>query len=101
MAYLHCHGCGWSQDDFWHHGYSAVYSDVWKWYHELLIGNKQYIVNEDGSKTDVREFVAKALENCAKEIRNMRWPREVDWKFGEPARKPCPRCGSSSDWDID
>ena len=23
MAYLHCHNCGWSQDDFWeHNGYN-------------------------------------------------------------------------------
>lgn len=37
MAYLHCHGCGWQQDDFWSEdGYNPFRNDHIEWLKELL-----------------------------------------------------------------
>jgi len=30
MAYLHCHSCDWSQDDFWSFGFHK-YGYFWRW----------------------------------------------------------------------
>lgn len=106
MAYLHCHSCDWSQDDFYDKGYNpAKYLLDWN---EYLFGDKKDQL--DKSFTDdaeflrvngnisTREVIAREYENYAKRIREMKWVSYEDFKNDKSAR--CPKCGAD-DFDID
>ena len=119
MAFLHCHNCDWSQDDFWYRtkegkvSYMSLQIDrIQEFVDQLEVAmddpNKRMVTGYDqqffedyfGTKkeVDVRQFVAYFLERIAKSIRNMYWMTEQDY-FND-SDKRCPKCGSS-DLDID
>lgn len=115
MAYLHCHNCNWSQDDFWSedgwtpfreediaHLRSNLFADV------VSFGSDPHIkemfptgkLTEDGHwDVDSREYVASELERTARSIRNMNVKTWEEWEQVKDTWK-CPKCGST-DWDID
>lgn len=122
MAFLHCHNCPWSQDDFWHlpkekggdgHGYmpmgragfeeliaklEAAIRDPSK---RMVDGYDRDFFEENfgtGKEVDVRAFVAWQLERWARRIRGMVWMTYDD--FEKDNDKRCPKCGSR-DLDID
>lgn len=104
MAYLHCHACSWSQDDFYDpSGYNpAKYLADWD---ETLFGEKldrqftddSEFVRVNGPIT-TREVLAREYEKFARRIRGMRWVTYEQFK-ADP-NKVCPKCGSD-DLDID
>ena len=110
MAYLHCHKCGWSQDDFYDTSYNpAKYLMDWN---EYLFGNKHHkldtpftddseFIKENGNIT-TREVLAREYEKFAKRIRNMMWVTQEDFNRDYKAGiAKCPKCGCSNEFDID
>ena len=98
-AYLHCHECGWSQDDFWTKTYNPLrYLQEWE---KDLLSNKldeQFtddaeFLRENGNIT-LREVIARECEKAAENIRNMKFMKEPDLGTAR-----CPNCGFSLDID--
>jgi len=106
MAYLHCHKCGWQQDDFYSGSYNpAEYLLNWNEYlfgkHrdrlDLQFSDDAEFLRENGPIT-TREVLARGFEKFARRIRNMKWITNED--FINDPNKICPRCGSDQ-LDID
>ena len=96
MAYLHCHNCGWSQDDFWHEGWNPVKS-VGLWEDKFLEDDfREKVKNEEYTW---QEFIARHFEQNAKKIRNMEYRTMDEYRKLNPERK-CPKCGQQQ-LDID
>ena len=93
MAYLHCHNCDFSQDDFYSvDGYNPP--DYLKTWNKYLCEEKLDITQ--------REVIAREYEKYARGIRSMKW---VTWESFKEAwidgKWPlCPKCGKN-DLDID
>jgi hypothetical protein len=107
MSYLHCHNCGWSQDDFWTKSYNAI-RFLLNWEEELL--NDKFFQKFPGDsqwkkeKGDItyQEAIAQELEKHARTIRHMKWrTREEFDKDRHIEIAACPNCGSKKDFDID
>jgi len=111
MAYLHCHSCGWSQDDFWRKGgYNPI-----SWTADLeeslfkdkiyldpdFFGNSKILPKEDADGLYItgREFVIIELERIIGIIKNMSILTYEEWEKVKNTFK-CPNCGESN-WDID
>jgi hypothetical protein len=91
MAYLHCHACGWEQDDFYSpNGYNpAKYLSSWN----HILFNADIDESFGNTSTTKREILAQQYEKFANNIRNMKW---VTWDdFKEDPNKLCPKCGKS------
>ena len=118
MAYLHCHNCGWSQDDFWSEddkGWSPFKPDRMADYKKDLFRDKIHMdlnalremgvkLNEvekddEGYYMSGQNYVALELERMARSIRKMLVKTNEDWKKVQDTIK-CPRC-DKRDWDID
>ena len=103
MAYVHCHKCGWRQDDFYHSdGYNpAKYLLSWN---DILFGgnlDKQFtddaqFVIERGPIT-TREVIAQEYEKFANRIRKMKWVTAEEF-YNDP-NKTCPLCNDHLDID--
>lgn len=101
--YLHCHKCGWSQDDFWEDGCYNPLRYMLNWEEQLIEKfNEPFPGEKDTEGMTYGQVIAREMENGAKQIRQMKWARHEDFK---EARKKgeaiCPECGSSEDWDTD
>jgi len=99
MAFLHCHKCGWEQDDFWSENYNPIKS-LQDWMKDLLTKDLEEVFGTDeftGYTVTWRELLAKECEKAAKAIRNMKWRTEKDYKESED--QTCPKCGSPLDVD--
>jgi hypothetical protein len=119
MAYLHCHNCDWSQDDFWNwkwtykfwkfrpFGYNPVslifddISDYWKprrigmdswWIEEIKIRHKN---------GEVHSWVM-LIWQIKRHIKRIFTMKVWTYKKWEKVRKTwvCPECKSNK-WDID
>jgi hypothetical protein len=107
MAYLHCHACGWSQDDFWSKGYNPITSV--KDYEQYLFlnpnttGMDNWWLKENGypetNEIKGTELVAHELERAARRVRNMVYRTEQEFREKNPERN-CPKCGKH-ELDID
>jgi hypothetical protein len=105
VAYVHCHSCGWSQDDFYSvDGYNPAWFLLF-WMKELCsenidqsFSNDSEFLRENGDIT-TREVIAREFEEYAQRIRNMRWVTYEQWKK-DPDRTICPECGQE-ELDID
>ncbi len=109
MAYLHCHSCDFSQDDFWHKGYNPIES-IQDW-EDLLFSdkfNKDYGMDRNwkqeigyGADQEVtgQELLAYEFEKTAKIIRGMKYRTMEEFKEKNP-EGICPKCGKK-DLDID
>jgi hypothetical protein len=115
MAYLHCHRCLWSQDDYWSKesynpiSHSQHYADDLfreKIHADLVcfkdLGIPVGKVHEDSEGYWVKgtDFVAYELRRTARSIENMDVLTSEEWQKVKDTWK-CPRCGSSDEWDID
>jgi hypothetical protein len=99
MAYLHCHNCDFSQDDFWSKdGYNPFGADFISWYKNLLFKEPDEFGPEPG-KIKATEFVAQELERKATLIRGMVYRTEKEFRDKNPDWI-CPKCGKQQ-LDID
>ena len=112
MAYLHCHNCDWSQDDFWSKegGYNPI--DHLKHYREDILEDRihfdKYAIEEMGldPKEDEKgwyingqAYVANRLRATAESIERMYARTYEEWKQTKDTFI-CPECGSKN-LDID
>lgn len=106
MAYVHCHSCGWQQDDFYDENYNpAQFLSNWNYqlfgkdrkHLDKLFSDDALFLKENGSIT-TREMIAREYEKYARRIRKMKWITYEDFK--NDTDKKCPEC-SSDDLDID
>ena len=105
MAYLHCHTCNFSQDDFWDKdGYNPTTS-LKHWKSDLFstkidepFSTDRMFIKENGNIT-LREVIAQQFERVAKRIRNMKYRTLEEFKEKNPERI-CPVCGNKT-LDID
>ena len=101
--YLHCHKCGWSQDDYWTKSYNPI-RFLLNWEEELLNEkfNQLFPGEKDTKGMTYREVIALELEKHAKIIRNMKWVTHEEFLNDyHTGKAKCPKCGSSKDFDID
>ena len=109
MAYLHCHHCHWSQDDFWSESYNPITFMEHNYTEKLLRGDlsRVFEIQTDVpftskvfmSKITTREFIAREMERKARNIRDMVYRTMEEFKEKNPERK-CPNCGKQ-ELDID
>lgn len=99
MAYLHCHSCGWSQDDFWTKGYNPLRFMFETWEEILLEKFNEKFPTEDDRYMTYGEIIAQEMENTAKKIKNMKWHTFEEWKKVQYSAV-CPICGHKN-FDID
>ena len=106
MAFLHCHNCDWSQDDFYNENYNPT--KTLEFWNEYLFGEGKYRLDQQFTNDSeflhihdpitTRELIAREYEQYANHIRNMKWITFEDFK-NDP-NKPCPKCESDK-LDID
>lgn len=118
MAYLHCHNCGWSQDDFWDEkGYNPIstlkddtkYLFIDKVYFDSSIkdslkkyGNIELKEDENGYYITGKEYVIHEMERCITRIKNMMWVTDTEFKKDYNADiAKCPKCKCKTEFDID
>jgi hypothetical protein len=109
MAYLHCHNCHWSQDDFWDEHYNPITFMEKNYKKELLNDDLGRIIKMQldvplskevyYSNITARELIAKEMERHARTIRSMIYRTTEEFKQKNPERK-CPNCGKK-ELDID
>ena len=110
MAFLHCHSCDFSQDDFWTETYNPITFLEKNFTKELLEADldeemkiDKYFLQEAGydpeKKITRRELLAHELERHAETIRGMKYRTNEEFKEKNP-NWICPECGERS-LDID
>ena len=117
MAFVHCENCGWQQDDFWSaEGWNPFYESQIENFRDILRkglkGEKieldahfvenagiEHEIVDGTARIDFKEMLIWELDMMKKEILNMTWFTEDD--FRNDPNPVCPQCGSSKDWDID
>jgi len=117
MAYLHCHSCDWSQDDFWSKRYNPLTKlrDDFKWlWRPQMWGMDEFIVSDLTRLTHVPVWRFRSpsgvglqvfswnwlILEIVKEIiifRRQRWWTHAAWKRDQDTAV-CPKCG---DWNFD
>lgn len=118
MAYLHCHNCDWSQDDFWDEkGYnpiSTLKDDIEYLFRDKVYfdgsikdslkkyGNIELKEDENGHYITGKEYVIHEMERSIARIKHMVWTTnaefEKDYKDGIAK---CPKCKCKNEFDID
>jgi hypothetical protein len=131
MAYLHCHNCGWSQDDFWEYRFDKkAWKEffTFKWQKRPFGYNPHSILLEDIAEYIKPRFIIMdshwAKENSLKSNRVHSWwfikegfkrfkrvrknmlyktqeHLSIDWDLN--SLDPCPKCGNIDKkyFDID
>lgn len=108
MAFLHCHACDFSQDDFWTESYNPITFLEKNFTKDLLtrdldekVGMDKYWLEENEYRNDItrRELIAWELERHALRIREMEYRTFEEYQEKNPERK-CPWCGERN-LDID
>ncbi len=118
MAYLHCHSCDWSQDDFWSKRYNPItkfWSDV-KWLWKPRIIDLDHNIVDDLIKYTKVPILFKKRDGwqykffswnwlvleIVKEVKNFRTQKWWTWEafMKEKDTAVCPSCGAQ-DFDID
>jgi hypothetical protein len=123
MAYLHCHNCGWSQDDFW--DWRIKWNKIFKWQSRPFGYNPLSLILEDIAeywkpryiKMDscwCKELGLKdnrvhswwllkyELKRIFKRISTMKyWTYNSFEKAKIKGIAKCPKCGRNDNFDID
>ena len=119
--FLHCHKCGWEQDDFWSKdGYNPFRQDIIDWLRECLFKDRIMmsksefddwatgigdLINDIVIETETekglsgKDYVAIELIRISKSIFQMNVPTNEEWQQIKDEWL-CPRCGSDQ-WDVD
>ena len=107
MAYVHCHSCGWGQDDFWDkNGYTPFRTDLIDFLRDKIFEDRVHIdavflsdcqltpdgEDENGCWIRGTKFVASELRRKSESIEEMHWRTDAEWRQ-DPDRKKCPKCG--------
>ena len=128
MAYLHCHNCHWSQDDFWDYrfswknwkkflllrwssrpfGYnpiSILLENIATYLKPRMIKMDSYWAKENGFKSNVVHswnFVKGGFIRYFRVRRNMLYKNyEAYMRHRKIGIARCPNCNSRDHWDID
>ena len=123
MAYLHCHNCPWSQDDFWdfriewkrffkwtsrpfgYNPFSLILEDIASYWRPRYIGMDSYWMKENGFKgTHIHswQLMKWEIRRHFRRISTMKWWTYKSFKKAYDQKKAvCPKCGSSEHFDID
>lgn len=117
MAYLHCHSCDWSQDDFWTKTYNPltkIWSDIeWLWkprimgmdidivddltrYTYVIVLRKKY---RYGYKIFSWNWLILEIVKDIKLAFKQKWWTWKSWKKNKATAK-CPECNKQN-FDID
>ncbi len=88
--YLHCHACGWEQDDYWSKDYNPLRRILEPW-EERLLEQPDLDAPANHAQT-YREVIAQAAINAAESIRRMRYRTREEYHAKNPERR-CPQCG--------
>jgi len=124
MAYIHCHKCGWSQDDFWEWDWTGI-KRFWKWSYRPFGYNPVSLILEDIASywkphyIEYDKWIAKergyksaevhswrvmvsSIRTHARRLFTQRWWTYRSWKRDNTLRMAnCPKCGDSENLDID
>ncbi len=111
MAYLHCHNCSWSQDDFYTRGYNPITkikSTFKSWGKPRYVKFDSWWIKETGimAKSDNSVFSWWVLwYDLKRKVRSMFRMKWWTWKSfhkdKELGMAKCPKCNSDKDFDID
>ena len=123
MSYLHCHKCGWSQDDFWDWYINWKHIFRWKYrpfgYNPLslmleyialywkprYIGMDSYWCRENGlSGNTVHSWwlLKYEFKHLFRRIKRMKyWSYKSYSKAVSNGTAKCPKCGCKTEFDID
>ena len=115
MAYLHCHSCDWSQDDFWSRRYNPLtkaWRDIkWLWMPRFITFD-MWLINDLQKYTRVplikinRNHIFSWnwwLLEIVKEwklFREQKWWTWESWEKENKDKAICPNCGKK-DFDMD
>jgi hypothetical protein len=123
MAYLHCHKCHWSQDDFWE--WRVKWKHLHKWGYRPFGYNPLSLILEDIAGNiyprywDFDQWWADEMEwpskrrhswlllcgNIKRHLKNLFtqkwWTYNGYLKDIKLGKAKCPHCGSAEDLDID
>lgn len=102
MAFLHCYGCGWQQDDFWDERYNPLRM-LLRLEEDLLCkpldqeaGLDPGFVERTGARTN-RELILYNMKTAVAIVETMMWRTSEEWdRDGDPS---CPGCGEPLDID--
>ena len=108
MAYLHCHACNWSQDDFWSKTYNPVtcFQDDLE---ELLTGDLNEKIEMDSAwlsdnhlidHPTRRYLILHHLNQLKARIETMVYRTDEEFRTLN-AEGRCPNCGKVGGLDID
>ncbi len=121
MAFVHCHECGWQQDDFWSKpgdGYNPLRPDLVDFRRDLIEmavkgekfesgislvreQNLPYEKKDGKILVDPLDLLAHAFHSLGRRMEKMEWVTEQDFKEArEAGEAQCPECGSEH-LDID
>jgi|GEM_PF-2423237 len=116
MAYLHCHSCNWSQDDFWDFSFYKTKKGI-RWSYNPFSVFIDYIernikprrikfqdsVKEDygWKRTDPHSWflIYYEFKRMIRKFKHQKWWTYEDWKK-DKATAVCPNCGDRN-FDID
>lgn len=97
MAFLHCHSCGWEQDDFWSpEGYNPLEEHRIADLRRDLFKDEIRLAAADELDCEIisgREFVVRELKRIIRSIESMSVPTVEEWETMK-ADWACPRCWS-------
>ncbi len=100
MSYVHCHGCGWTQDDFWDKDYNPI-AFLFNMFGQDILTKDLDELMKNGTQGNItrREWIAQQLEIHANLIRKQKY-RTFEELQAKNREGICPNCGKLQ-LDID
>lgn len=95
MSYLHCHNCGWQQDDYWSKGYNPI-RFLQNFEEDILQPDIDAVVHWDKTNsTTYRQVVLAALEKATEKVKNMVYATREQYR-AKNVKRLCPVCEQHS-----
>jgi hypothetical protein len=98
MAYVHCHNCDFSQDDYWCESYNPI-RWLLNWEKDLLSQKLDEVPDWSEGNKPWRELLALELERKAESIRTMIYRTHEEYRERNP-KQICPKC-NQKELDVD